>query len=114
MSEKESRMVGASFPDHLFQRLNLYALVTRQSRSQILRTALFNYFENAREVDPVKYCQDLANLYKDEYLRIKNCDPKPPTLDWYVKTLKVKLVQKGLANKYIDIIAKDILNEKNK
>ena len=103
MNVKKNRMMGVLLPHHLISHLALYSLLTKTTRTKIVRACIQHWY-NAQKMNTStkQLALELSKLYQMEWNELPDLENVNFTL--YTQNIREVLIHRGVEPMYIDII----------
>lgn len=99
--ERKYRMMGVLLPHHLISYLVLYSLLTKTTRSVIVRSAILHWYNNqVAGTSTKRLAMDLSKVYQMEW----NEQIAPANFTLYIQHIQDDLLNRGVEQSYIDLI----------
>ena len=103
---KKYKMVGVLLPYHLISHLALYSLLTKTTRTKIIRTGIQHWYNSQKKTTTTKQLAlELAKLYQIEW------DEQPSGIfdfSEHVEYIRKDLTRRGVEQCYIDLITSNL------
>lgn len=105
MNVKKNRMMGVLLPHHLISHLALYSLLTKTTRTKIVRASIQHWYNAQKKNTSTKQLAlELSKIYQMEW----NEQSDSGNFTLYVQNIRDVLIHRGVESTYIEIIISNL------